>query len=443
MDLRSRNARDLAAAFLTADWNATDLERAAVSALGARVAPKWLRKLIAAVLEQTTTPYPPAPDRLARMICTAPAFRSSRAPAGRRVLLRDPVTAPAKFAPAAAFRGLPVPLLETPRALADWLGLSPPELEWFADVEGYRAAATQEASRHYRHAWIAKSGGRARLLEAPKPRLKAIQRRILREVLDPAPLHEAAHGFRRGRSCLTAAQRHAGEAVLVTVDLEDFFPSLPIGRVHGLFRSLGYPWSVARLLTGICSTVTPASVFGSLPTGRRSDDRTERLLRQRHLPQGAPTSPALANLCCWRLDCRLTALAARFEARYTRYGDDLAFSGDRDFARRVRSLLPLLATICADLGLTLNPRKSRIMHQGSRQQLTGLVVNRHINVPRASYDRLKAQLWNCLRHGAAGQNRDGHADFRAHLDGRITWVENVNPRKGYRLRLLFQQIDWS
>lgn len=443
MDLGSRNARDLAAAFLSADWNAADLERAAVAALNARAAPKWLRKLIADVFEGTTTPYPPAPHRLARFIQDSPAFKDRRAPGGRRLLIQAPVMAPAKFAPAPAFRGLPVPPLETPRDLAAWLGLSPPELEWFANVEGFRAAAAQEASRHYRHAWIAKSGGRARLLEAPKPRLKAMQRRILREMLDPAPLHEAAHGFRRGRSCLTAAQRHAGEAVLVSLDLQDFFPSLPIGRVHGLFRSLGYPWSVARLLTGLCSTATPASVFESLPAGCRSDDRTEQLLRQRHLPQGAPSSPALANLCCWRLDCRLTALAARFDARYTRYGDDLAFSGDRDFARRVRGLLPLLATICAELGLTLNPRKSRIMHQGVRQQLTGLVVNRHINVPRAGYDRLKAQLWNCLRQGAAGQNRDGHADFRAHLDGRITWVENVNPRKGHRLRLLFQQIDWT
>ena len=94
-------------------------------------------------------------------------------------------------------------------------------------------------------------------------------------------------------------------------------------------------------------------------------------------------------------------------------------------------------------GFALNHDKTRIMRRGGCQRITGLVVNQHLNVPRADFDALKATLHNCLRHGPERQNRDGHADFRAHLDGRITWVENVNPRRGLRLRRMFENIQWS
>ena len=183
------------------------------------------------------------------------------------------------------------------------------QLAWFADVEGYRAAAGRESTRHYRYHWRPRRGGAPRLLEAPKPMLKGIQRQILHGILDPVPVHDAAHGFRRGRSCLTAAQRHAGEEVLLSLDLKDFFLSVPLRQVHGLFRSLGYPWAVARVLTGLCSTATPADVLAGASGNRDFGQDARGRLRQAHLPQGAPTSPALANLCAWRLDCRLDGLA--------------------------------------------------------------------------------------------------------------------------------------
>ena len=226
------------------------------------------------------------------------------------------------------------------------------------------------------------------------------------------------------------------------MDLKDFFPSVSIRAVHGLFRILGYPWAVARLLTGLCSTTAPVELFDSLPGDSGHDTETRRLFRQSHLPQGAPTSPALANLCARRLDCRLDGLTRRMDARYTRYGDDLAFSGDRDFAARCGGFLRMASAICEDEGFAVNRRKTRIMRQGDRQRITGLTVNSHINVPRGDYDRLKATLWNCARHGPAGQNREDHPDFRAHLDGRVTWVETVNPPRGLRLRLMFMRIGW-
>ncbi len=436
-------ARNLAAAFLSSDWTAGAMEEAGRAALGAKSTPKWLGKLVSEVRETAAQPYPPAPRSLARLIIGTTAFRRLRAYRRKRPLIERAVTTPAKFAPTPAFRDLEMPQLATLRALSDWLNLPARQLDWLADVEGYRASAATEAARHYDYKWVPKSGGSPRLIEAPKSLTKGLQRQILRGILDLVPVHDCAHGYCKRRSCLTSAQLHAGERLVVSMDLRDFFLNVPLHGVHGLFRCLGFPWSVARCLTGLCSTATPADVFARLPATRRPDWQTRKRFRQPHLPQGAPTSPALANLCAWRLDRRLEGLAKGLGARYTRYGDDLAFSGDRDFARRIDRFPASVAAICAEAGFPVNARKTRIMRQGVRQYLTGLVVNQHVNVSRQRYDRLKAVLHNCARHGPADQNRTRHPDFRAHLDGQITWVENVNPRRGHRLRLLYQDIDWG
>jgi hypothetical protein len=161
------------------------------------------------------------------------------------------------------------------------------------------------------------------------------------------------------------------------------------------------------------------------------------------LPQGAPTSPALANLCAYRADCRLAGLAKSAGAEYTRYADDLAFSGGEAFARSVERFSTHAAAILIEEGFTVNHRKTRIMRQGVRQHLAGLAVNRRANVIRADFDRLKATLTNCIRLGPESQNREAHRNFRSHLDGRIGFVETINPAKGKRLRRLFEEIRWQ
>src|SRR5262249_45093514 len=154
----------------------------------------------------------------------------------------------------------------------------------------------------------AKSSGRSRLLEAPKSHLKAIQRRILHEILDRIPVHSAARGCRPGGSVNGYVAPHVGQRIVLRMDLRHFFPSLGSGRVLALFRTAGYPAAVVRLLTGLCTNVVPDDVLNQPGwKGERQVDRT--LFANPHLPQGAPTSPALANLCVYRLDCRLTALA--------------------------------------------------------------------------------------------------------------------------------------
>lgn len=139
----------------------------------------------------------------------------------------------------------------------------------------------------------------------------------------------------------------------------------------------------------------------------------------------------------------MTGLAQSAGAEYSRYADDLAFSGGGDFERVVERFATHAAAILLEEGFTVHHRKTRIMRRGVRQRLVGVIANEHANVPRTDFDRLKATLHNCVRLGPQTQNRTGHSRFRAHLDGRIGWVESLNPAKGRRLRTIFERIAWE
>ena len=230
---------------------------------------------------------------------------------------------------------------------------------------------------------------------------------------------------------------HVGQRVVLKMDLEDFFPSITGVRVQTIFRMLGYPESVADLLGGICTNAVPRRVWSP---DAQFHDACIRHTRP-HLPQGAPTSPALANICAYRVDCRLTGLARSAGAEHTRYADDLAFSGGEEFERVVERFSTHVAAVLLEEGFTVNHRKTRIMRQGVRQRLAGLVANERMNVIRADFDRLKATLHNCVRFGLASQNRTAHPHFLEHLNGRIGWVESVNPAKGRRLRAILTRLD--
>ncbi len=333
----------------------------------------------------------------------------------------------------------PVLSVPTPGRLAEWLGLSLSELDWFADCKRWNESE-EECLRHYRLCWLAKSSGSYRLLEVPKPRLKAIQRKLLDGLIAHVPPHDAAHAFRAGRSLVGFTTPHAGQRLVLRLDLRDFFPSVPASRIHALFRRLGYPHAVARLLTGLCTHTVARDEWPALVP---ADAALRRRYAVPHLPQGAPTSPALSNLCAWRLDIRLAGLATSAGAVYTRYADDLAFSGGRDFERGARRFQIQVMRIALEEGFEVNARKTRFMRPGVRQQLCGVVLNDRPNIRRDEFDRLKAILHNCIRHGPHTQDRAGMPDFRGHLFGRIAWVEHLNPRRGAKLRVCFDRICWD
>ena len=367
-------------------------------------------------------------------IASDPAFQRAWSRLSELLVVRQLFTESQQMQPVAAAAEWNVPHIGSAGELADWFWLEYGQLEWLADLAGLGSKTRNARLSHYHYRVLAKQGAGARLIEEPKPRLKDMQRQVLEEIIDRVPAHPAAHGFVHGRSILTFAAPHTGRGVVVRMDLHDFFPSIGMARVQAVFRTAGYPESVADLLGGICTNKTPREVLK-----RVGNDQYSR----RHLPQGAPTSPALANLCAYRMDCRLSGLAKTAGAEYTRYADDLAFSGGLNFERGAERFSMHVAAIVAEEGFAIHHRKTRIMRQGVRQHLAGLVVNRHVNVRRSDFDELKAILANCIRWGPAEQNRDGHDSFHAHLRGRIGFVEMVNPGKGARLRALFERIEWA
>ena len=342
--------------------------------------------------------------------------------------------------------GWGVPALATVEHLADWLDIDPDRLDWWADRRGLEADSRDGPLRRYDYHWRGKRDGSSRLIEVPRPGLRACQRRLIAGLIALIPPHDAAHGFRPGRSVRSFVAPHVGRPLVLKLDLVDFFPTITGARVAAIFRTAGYPEAVARTLAGLCTNVAPAALWGrpdapTLPAPVAH--RARRIYREPHLPQGAPTSPALANLAAFRLDARLAGLARSAGAAYTRYADDLAFSGDAAWARGAERFLVHAHAIALEEGFAVQPRKTRVMRAGVRQVLAGAVVNVRPNLPRDDFDALKATLHNCLTRGPLGQDRGGHPDFRAHLLGRIAHLASLNPARGAKLRGLFDRIDWS
>lgn len=415
-------------------------------ALGAR--PPWLPRLVRQALRGFADRWHPASrTALAAHVAEWPPFAAlwpENAPQVRRWFLNAPTMQPSRLGTSQ----VAVPDLPAVGDLADWLQLPAPRLLWLADTQLRNPRAAAARLQHYVVRAVPKRHGLWRLIEAPKRELRAVQRQLLDELLAYVPPHEAAHGFRERHSPMTHAQLHAGCAVVLRVDLEDFFVSIDRARVQAIFRTLGYPPGVAAVLAGLCTTGTPRPAFDSalpVPDDPRALQRHWQL-RQRyaapHLPQGAPTSPALANLCAFRLDLRMAALADGWGARYSRYADDLVLSGDATLARSIGRLLDAVTEIIVDEGFRPNHRKTRVMRRSVRQQVVGLVINDRPNVARDDFDRLKAVLTNCVRCGPRSQNRLSVPDFRAHLAGRVAHVRSINPARGSKLRRLLDAIDW-
>ena len=268
--------------------------------------------------------------------------------------------------------------------LTHWLRLEPKLMRFIAyflrDTEKYKARE------------IPRPGKEPRRIEEPMPLLKFVQRRILRRILEQTDLPDCVHGFVRGRSIGTAAAPHVGKEVVVCCDIQNFFPTITVQRVWGVFRSLIVNPRVSNLLAALTTY-----------KGR--------------LPQGAPTSPMIGNLVLRRLDRRLAALAKSRGITYTRYADDMIFSGGPDTPKILRAV----RSFVAEEGFTLNEKKTRILRPGRRQEVCGLVVNTRVGIPRAWRRRLRAEV----HHLATG--RSGAKTGLAHLRGELAFLQCFHP----------------
>jgi Reverse transcriptase (RNA-dependent DNA polymerase). len=323
--------------------------------------------------------------------------------------------------------GLGLPALASASDVARAIGIDERELAWLTYE---RIAANQD---HYSRFAIPKKKGGVRVISSPKPKLRVAQTWLLHSVVEKLPVHEAAMAFRPGLSVKDNAERHAGRAVIVKVDLKDFFPSVGVKRVKRLFESFGYNEGVSTLLALIATEsprvlVTLDGVKKWVAMGGRS------------LPQGACTSPGLTNLLCRGMDARLTGAAASMGFAYTRYADDLIFSHEKGEAP-VGMLLSLVRDIIAACGFTVNEEKTRVLRPQHRQNVTGVVVNRTagedgapaVRVSRDDLRRFRAVLHQCDRDGFEAVTAKLGRDARSYARGYLSFVRMVNAEQAEKL----------
>lgn len=321
-------------------------------------------------------------------------------------------------------KGLPTFAEET--ELAQAMGITIPQLRSFCY---HRSVAT---TTHYKRFGIRKKSGGIRIISAPMPRLKAAQYWVLYNVLNKLNHHEAAHGFARERSILTNAKEHLNKEVVVNIDLKDFFPSIHFKRVKGLFHKLGYSEKIATIFSLLCTEPEVEEV--------ELDGKTYFVAKgKRALPQGAPTSPAITNLLCYKLDCRLRGVAKAMGFSYTRYADDMTFSGDGEATKKVQQLLWRLHRIIREEGFTVHPKKIHVMRKGTRQEVTGIVVNQQPGINRETLHRFRAVLNKIEMEGIEGIRWKG-GNLVAEITGYAEFVSIVKPAQGKRFKEQIRRI---
>lgn len=312
-----------------------------------------------------------------------------------------------------------LPLWKTEADVAAALGISLKELHFYA--------IHRERDRFFNYVRFAipKRSGGYRVIMAPKRRLKALQRRLLELLVSKLPVSEYAHGFRSGRGTRSNAEPHVGQEMVVRVDLKNFFPTVTFGRVRGYLIALGYGYPVATSLACLMTEAERQPV--------ELDDGTlvHVPVTNRHCVQGAPTSPALCNAIVRKLDRRIAGLGRKFGVNYTRYADDLTFSGPLDH-QQAFGLTQAVRRIVEAEGFVVNDGKTLILSQARRQTVTGAVVNQILGLSRQERRRLRAML----HHEAQGKplhDANNQPVTSAHLHGKLAYLKMLNPEHWEKL----------
>lgn len=289
---------------------------------------------------------------------------------------------------------------ETIKWCANFFSMSQSEFE---QVLGY-------IPQQYRYFKLRKRSGGYRTISAPEGKLLTIQQFIYYRILQPVPGHPAATGFRQGLSIVDNVRPHLGKKQILKTDLHDFFDSIHQHRVTRAFREIGYPANVSEILAQLCCL-------------------------EKRLPQGAPTSPALSNIIAFHMDDRLVALAKKCNLTYTRYADDLTFSGDfipeEDF-------LSKLNTIVLREGFALNVKKTRFIGESRRKIVTGVSISSGVKmtIPKVKKREIRKNVYFVLTKGLSEHQRAiGSKDpaYLKRLLGQLSYWLSVEPNNQYVL----------
>ena len=286
--------------------------------------------------------------------------------------------------------------------LADELGIS---LQFLTYI-----LYSKRSENCYRSFEIPKSSGGVRHINAPNDNLKYIQRKLakliwnhIKQIRGQDSIRaNLSHAFEKGKSIFTNARIHQRKRYVINVDLKDFFDSFNFGRVLGFFEKNRYFMLNHEM----------ATVFAQLTCYKNC------------LPQGAPTSPIITNLICEILDIRLLNLAKSYRLDYTRYADDLTFStNDKNIINRFEDFYNDLNSEIERAGFKINTDKTRVLYKDSRQNVTGLVVNKKINIDRRYYKKVRAMTNSLYRNGSF--TIDGKPGTVNQLGGMLSFINQV------------------
>ncbi len=268
------------------------------------------------------------------------------------------------------------------------------------------------------HVFNIRTENKLRTITAPSKRLKLRQRWILENILNKAKISKHAHGFEQKRSIKTNAQLHANSDYVICMDIKDFFPSVKEESVVNVFRKFGYTVSASSELAKLCC------YNGALP-------------------QGAPTSPRLANIVCKRLDAALSSYAKSCGILYSRYADDLTFSSNKE----MNDVIDNVTELVKSFGFDINQEKTRSFDINEPKFITGLVVqNGTVRIPKRFKRELKKEIHFCMRFGVLThlQNSDStnFINYREHLYGKAYYIHMIEPEIGNIFLDQLDKIQW-
>lgn len=268
--------------------------------------------------------------------------------------------------------------------------------------KGYVCRMAYAQERFYRTFTIKKANGSDRRIDEPLPDLKMVQHWILDEILSKKEVSSYAKAYVKGKNVKHNARFHRAQKAVVTFDVRNFFPSIKIYDVYYIFRKMGYTENLSWFLANLCCL-------------------------NKSLPQGAPTSPYLSNLRMKEFDRAAADFCAKKGWRYTRYADDLTFSGSKD----TEELIHFVSRTVYKQGFVLNPAKTRVLRGNARQEVTGIVVNHHMQIPRADRRDIRQQIYYIRKYGLESHLehvKEPRSNYLPHLLGQISFALFVNPK---------------
>ncbi|MDR5615978.1 retron St85 family RNA-directed DNA polymerase [Arsenophonus sp.] len=256
-----------------------------------------------------------------------------------------------------------------------------------------------KSDAHYKVYHLEKKSGGYREIAQPSRAMKAAQSWILRKILSRLSSSQNAKGFETGESILSNAAPHIGAHVILNIDLEDFFNTVPASHVYSIFHSIGYNKIISHIFTRLCTF-----------KGR--------------LPQGAPTSPKLSNLACHRLDSRIQGYSGPKGIMYTRYADDITLSAFNE--NKIRKAQPIIEEILKDEGFTINQNKTKVCGTRKRKEVTGLVVSIDgVTIGRTKYRQIRAMIYTMLKSDSSKL---------AQVNGWLAYINSVDEKNYARLK---------